>query len=75
MPQAIRAELVATVLQVNTSIGDQVRPTDMLVLLDSMKMEIPVLADSTGTVASILVAAGDTVREGDVLATVSLGTD
>jgi biotin carboxyl carrier protein len=45
----------------------------MVVLLDSMKMEIPVLAESAGTVSEILVNVGDVVREGDALAVVAVG--
>jgi biotin carboxyl carrier protein len=72
--QTVRAELVATVLQISAKVGDPVGQSDMLVLLDSMKMEIPVLADSIGTVTDILVAVGDTVREGDALAVVALAS-
>ncbi|MCW2525063.1 MAG: biotin/lipoyl attachment protein [Frankiales bacterium] len=72
--QTVRAELVATVLHVAAQIGDPVDPSDMLVLLDSMKMEIPVMAESSGTVTEIFVVAGETVREGDALAIVSLAS-
>lgn len=71
--QTVRAELVATVLQISAEVGERIDSADMLVLLDSMKMEIPVLADSAGTVSEILVNVGDVVREGDPLAVVSVG--
>jgi acetyl-CoA carboxylase biotin carboxyl carrier protein len=70
MSHVIAAELVANVAQVLVSPGDAVGPTDILVLLDSMKMEIPVLAEVTGTVSEVAVAVGDNVTEGDVIAVI-----
>ena len=67
VPQ-IRAEMAATVWKVVASVGDQVSPEDVLVILESMKMEIPVLAEASGRVASLPVAEGALVQEGDVLA-------
>ena len=67
MPQ-IRAEMAATVWKVVASEGDEVVPDDVLVILESMKMEIPVLAEAAGRVASLPVAEGALVQEGDVLA-------
>jgi acetyl-CoA carboxylase biotin carboxyl carrier protein len=63
----ILAELVANVLNVEVGVGDVVAAGDTLVLLESMKMEIPVLAEHAGTVRSIKVAVADVVQEGDVL--------
>jgi acetyl-CoA carboxylase biotin carboxyl carrier protein len=70
MNHVVAAELVANVAQVLVNPGDQVVPGDMLVLLDSMKMEIPVLSEFGGTVAEVAVQAGDVVTEGDVLVVV-----
>ena len=56
MNHVVAAELVANVAQVLVNPGDQVAPGDMLVLLDSMKMEIPVLTEFGGTVAEVAVA-------------------
>jgi acetyl-CoA carboxylase biotin carboxyl carrier protein len=67
----IRAEMVANVWKVVAAEGDQVDDGDTLVILESMKMEIPVLADSTGTVTTMHVAEGDVVQEGDLIAEVS----
>ena len=67
MPQ-IRAEMAATVWKVVAAEGDEVGPEDVLLVLESMKMEIPVLAESAGRVTSLPVAEGALVREGDVLA-------
>ena len=70
MNHVVAAELVANVAQVLVSTGDEVSPGDMLVLLDSMKMEIPVLTEFGGTVAEVAVSVGDVVTEGDVLAVI-----
>ena len=67
----VRAEMVANVWQVVTAEGDQVEDGDTLVILESMKMEIPVLAEEAGTVAKLHVAEGDVVQEGDLIATIS----
>ena len=48
--------------------GDNVADGDTLVILESMKMEIPVLAEADGTVAALHVAEGDVVQEGDLIA-------
>ena len=64
----IRAEMVANVWQVVASEGDQVADGDTLVILESMKMEIPVLTEGAGTVTRMHVAEGDVVQEGDLIA-------
>lgn len=66
----IRAEMVANVFKVTTAEGDRVEEGDALFLLESMKMEIPVLTEERGTVISVNVAEGDVVQEGDLLAVV-----
>ena len=66
----VRAEMVANVWKVVTAEGDQVEDGDTLVILESMKMEIPVLAEEAGTVAKLHVAEGDVVQEGDLIATI-----
>ncbi len=63
----IAAEMVANVLTVAVAPGDTVAPGDAVVLLESMKMEIPVLVDAPGTVRAVKVAPGDVVQEGDPL--------
>jgi acetyl-CoA carboxylase biotin carboxyl carrier protein len=68
MGHLVNAELVANVLKVVARTGDKVGPEDTLVLLESMKMEIPVPAEVTGTVTEIAVSEGDVVTEGDLLA-------
>ena len=64
----VEAELVANVLEVCVEIGTIVAPEDPIVLLESMKMEIPVLAEVAGKVVDIRVAKGDVVNDGDPLA-------
>jgi acetyl-CoA carboxylase biotin carboxyl carrier protein len=64
----VRAEITANVWQVRTEVGADVAEGDELLILESMKMEIPVTAPSAGTVIEIRVAPEDNVQEGDVVA-------
>ena len=68
-PQSLEivSELVANVLSIEVAEGDAVQAGDTVVLLESMKMEIPMLADRGGTVSAVKVAVGDVVQDGDVL--------
>ena len=66
----VRAEMVANVWKVVVAQGDSVADGDTLVILESMKMEIPVLAEGNGTVAAMHVSEGDVVQEGDVIAVI-----
>jgi biotin carboxyl carrier protein len=63
----ILAEMVANVIVVEVRVDDEVAAGDTVCLLESMKMEIPVLAETGGVVSAIKVATGDVVQEGDVL--------
>ena len=67
----VRAELTATVWKVVAEVGATVAEGDELIILESMKMEIPVTAPENGTLAEMRVAEGDSVAEGDVLAVVA----
>ena len=67
----IVAEMVANVLSVAVETGDKVTVGDVVILLESMKMEIPVIAEAAGTVTAVKVAAGDVVQEGDQLVELS----
>jgi biotin carboxyl carrier protein len=60
--------MVANVWKVVAAEGQQVDAGDTLVILESMKMEIPVLAEEPGTVSKLHVAEGDVVQEGDLIA-------
>jgi acetyl-CoA carboxylase biotin carboxyl carrier protein len=66
----IRAEMVANVWKVVATEGDQVQDGDTLVILESMKMEIPVLAEAPGKLTKLHVAEGDVVQEGDLIAVI-----
>lgn len=64
------AEMVANVWRVVVSPGDRVAAGDPLVILESMKMEIPVASPVAGTVRELRVEEGGVVQEGDVIAVV-----
>ena len=64
----MRAELAGTVWKVLVTQGQRVAPDETLMVLESMKMEIPVTAPQAGTVRKILVTEGQAVQEGDPLA-------
>ena len=66
----VRAEMVANVWKVVAAEGDAVADGDTLVILESMKMEIPVLAEDSGTLTRLAVAEGDVVQEGDLIAVI-----
>ncbi len=68
MKQTVRAEMVASVHSVVSEIGSSVVEGDTLMILESMKMEIPVVVEAAGVIREISVQPGDVVREGDVLA-------
>jgi acetyl-CoA carboxylase biotin carboxyl carrier protein len=65
--EEVRAEMVGSVLRVEVAEGDVVAATDSLLILESMKMEIPVHPEAGGTVERIAVSEGDVVQEGDLL--------
>ena len=64
------SEMVASVWKVVVTPGDAVAAGDPLVILESMKMEIPVESPAAGTVTEVRVEEGAVVQEGDVLAVV-----
>ncbi|WP_158892459.1 biotin/lipoyl-binding carrier protein [Amycolatopsis anabasis] len=70
MAEEIRAEIVANVLKVVAREGTSLSDGDTVVILESMKMEIPVLTEASGKLARIAVNEGDVVQEGDLLAVV-----
>ena len=67
MAHTIVAEMVASVLTVSVDVGDRVDAGAVLMILESMKMEIPVLSETSGVVSEVFVHVGDVVQEGDVL--------
>jgi acetyl-CoA carboxylase biotin carboxyl carrier protein len=70
LSHTVLAELVANVLKVTAKAGDTVGPDDTLVILESMKMEIPVLAEVAGTITELRVVEGEVVRDGDPIAVI-----
>ena len=70
MAEEVRAEMVANVWKVVVAEGERVADGDTLVILESMKMEIPVISETEGTVTALNVAEGDVVQEGDVIAVI-----
>jgi biotin carboxyl carrier protein len=69
MAQEVRAHITGVVFQIVAGSGSAVAAGDPIVILESMKMEIPVEAPRTGVVREILVAEGQTVQEGELVAT------
>lgn len=67
----IEAGAAGKVLKVEAKVGDSLKKGDTVLILESMKMEIPAVATADGTVASINVAVGDTVEAGALLATLN----
>ncbi|WP_405100319.1 biotin/lipoyl-binding carrier protein [Micromonospora sp. NBC_01412] len=70
MAEEIRAEMVANVWKIVVSTGDAVSEGDTLVILESMKMEIPVVAESDGVIERLAVNEGDVVQDGDLIAVI-----
>ena len=68
---AVRTEVAGSVWKVEVAVGQSVAAGDALVIVESMKMEIPVEAPAAGTVAEIRVAEGDRVAEGAVVVTLA----
>jgi acetyl-CoA carboxylase biotin carboxyl carrier protein len=64
----VKAEIAGTVWKVTATVGDTVEEDDSVMILESMKMEIPVLVTEAGTITEILVEEGATVTEGTVVA-------
>ncbi|MFS0884076.1 biotin/lipoyl-binding carrier protein [Aeromicrobium sp. 179-A 4D2 NHS] len=64
----VRAELTASVFKLEVAPGDRVEEGQSLVVLESMKMEIPVVAPRAGEVTEVLVSEGEMVEEGAVVA-------
>ncbi len=63
----VKAPMVGKIIEIVVGAGGHVEAEDDLLIIESMKMEIPVAAPRAGTVRELRVAAGDTVSEGDVL--------
>ncbi|HKZ06794.1 MAG TPA: biotin/lipoyl-binding carrier protein [Methylomirabilota bacterium] len=68
MPEDVKAHITGVVFQITSKAGDPVAAGDPVIVLESMKMEIPVEAPRAGVVREIKVAEGQTVQEGDTVA-------
>ncbi|WP_028061894.1 biotin/lipoyl-binding carrier protein [Solirubrobacter soli] len=67
----VEANITGTVWKIEVAVGDEITEGDVVVILESMKMEMPIESEDDGTVAEILVAEGQSVQEGDVLVVLS----
>lgn len=65
----IKSTMAGSVFKVNVNVGDQVESGQVVLILESMKMEIPVEAETNGEIAEVHANEGDFVNEGDVLVT------
>jgi acetyl-CoA carboxylase biotin carboxyl carrier protein len=65
----VAAHITGTVWEIRVNVGEQVQEEQVLVVLESMKMEMPVESPAAGKVASIVVEKGQAVEEGEVLLT------
>ncbi len=70
MATEIEAQIAGSVWKIEKRVGDTVAKEDVLIIIESMKMEIPVEAPCAGRIAEIRVAEGDSIEEGTVLATI-----
>jgi biotin carboxyl carrier protein len=68
MPEEIKAHITGVVFQISAKPGDAVAAGDPVIVLESMKMEIPVEAPRAGSVQEIRVQEGQTVQEGETVA-------
>jgi biotin carboxyl carrier protein len=64
----VKAELVGNLWKIVTEVGQQVAEDDTIMILESMKMEIPIVAPAAGTIKEFLVKEGDVVQEGQTVA-------
>lgn len=67
----VRTEVTGAVWKVERQVGEAIADGDTIMIIESMKMEIPVIAEDGGTLTEIRVKPGDPVAEGDVVAVVA----
>ena len=68
MPTDVRAHITGTVWKIEKKVGDAVSEGDTVVILESMKMEMPVESPTSGTISAVTCSEGQAVDEGAVLA-------
>jgi acetyl-CoA carboxylase biotin carboxyl carrier protein len=71
MPTPVTAHITGTVWKIEVKVGEEVAEGQTLVILESMKMEMPLEAPAAGKVEKVHVAEGQAVNEGDVLVTLA----
>ncbi len=67
MGEEVKAHITGTVWKIEKRAGDAVKEGDVLVILESMKMEMPIEAPSSGTISKVLVSENQPVNEGDAV--------
>ena len=67
----IEAHITGNVWKIEVAVGDEISDGDTVVILESMKMEIPVMAEVAGTVTKVSVSVGDVIQAGDLIAVIS----
>ncbi|CAN5351802.1 biotin/lipoyl-binding carrier protein [soil metagenome] len=70
MVEQIQAEMVSNVWKIVAAVGDRMQPGDTVVILESMKMEIPGICEAGGVVTEIAVHEGEVIQEGDLIAVI-----
>jgi acetyl-CoA carboxylase biotin carboxyl carrier protein len=68
----VKTEITGNIWKIVAQVGDQVSEDDTIMIMESMKMEIPIAASEDGRLSEILVAEGDTVTEGSVVARIEV---
>jgi len=71
MPTDVEAQITGNVWKIEKAVGDTVEEEDVILILESMKMEIPVEAPCEGRLSEIRVSEGENVEEGAVLAVIA----
>lgn len=66
--KTVASNMAGTVFKILVAPGQEIKAGDDVIILESMKMEVPVAAEVSGTVARVRVGEGDFVNEGDILA-------
>jgi len=64
----VKAEVTGSIWKIMTEVGQALQPGDTILIVESMKMEIPVIAEDGGTIREFLVVEGQSVAEGQVVA-------
>ncbi len=68
----LKADITGSIWKILKSVGEPVAEDEAILILESMKMEIPIASPEAGTIAAILVAEGDTVRDGTIVVRVDV---